>query len=359
MTGQQDMNDRDILDFPGARRLKAAGKVAPPSADAVAAALAAVRAAAGRTEAEGAGTAVELEWEPVATVVPVRTWRRRLPVLASAAAVVAVVLGVAFQPWSDSGDGQGSSPAAQRTAAQERTGTAPYWKVRMAQWNRRSEQPQRQDESYETVWLSRSDVRGQSGGGPVQLHSVDIAGTVYRICGQLVRWDELGKLPTDPEALRARLAGKAAGKAAGKDTGDEDGKDDAEGLFNGVEELLARSPAEPRLRAALFKVLTGIPGARVTEGVKDSTGRAGTAVDLDVDTWRERLIIDTGTFHVLESVTTARNDGLKWGTQQLRAGDLLLRTTYLSTGPAWEAPKPDPRTLEHPVPTGSSTPAGH
>ncbi|MBO0655474.1 CU044_5270 family protein [Streptomyces triculaminicus] len=330
MTGQQDMNDRDLLDFPGARRLKAAGKVAPPSADAVAAALAAVRSAAA-DRAEGDVPTVELEREPVVAVVPVRTWRRRLPVLASVAAVVAVALGVAFQPWSGSGDGHGSSPAAERAAAQERTGTAPYWKVRTSHWSRNSEKAQK-DESYETVWLSRNDKRGQFGDGPVREHSeLGMAGTAFWIDRNPIMWDDLNKLPTDPAALRARLLGKATGESA------------EEGLFNGIEELLARSPAEPRLRAALFKVLTGIPGARVTEQVKDSTGRPGTAVDLDADTWRLRLIIDPGTLHTLEAVTTARNDGLKWGTQKLRAGDLLLRTTYLSVGPAWEAPKPAPR----------------
>ncbi|MEW2578600.1 hypothetical protein [Streptomyces syringium] len=139
------------------------------------------------------------------------------------------------------------------------------------------------------------------------------------------------KLPTDPAALRARLVGKTTGESV------------AEGLFDGAEELLSRSRAEPRLRAALFKVLTRIPGARVTERVKDSTGRTGTAAGLDAGTWHRRLIVGTGAFHALESVDTARSDGLWWGTQKLRAGDLLHRTTYLSAGPAWEAPKPSPR----------------
>ncbi|WP_116213296.1 hypothetical protein [Streptomyces olivoreticuli] len=327
MTGQQDMNDRNLLDFPGARRLKAAGKVAPPSADAVAAALAAVRSAAGAAEGNGPAVEYELEREPVAAVVPLRSWRRRLPVLASAAAVVAVVAGVAFGPWSDSGEARGSSPAAQGSAAQERTGTAPYWKVQTRQWSRTSESRQK-DESYETVWRSRSDTRGQSGDGPVQYYTQDVAGVPYTICNNRIYWDQLDKLPTDPAELRARLVGKETGEEAD------------EGLFLGIEELLAGSPAEPRLRAALFEVLTRIPGARVTEHVKDSTGRAGTAVDLDAGTWRERLIIDTGTFHALELVNTARNDGLKWGKQELRAGDLLMRTTYLSVGPAWEAPRP-------------------
>ncbi|RLV08799.1 hypothetical protein CTZ27_08580 [Streptomyces griseocarneus] len=330
MTGQQDINDKDdLLDFPGARRLKAAGKVAPPSADAVAAALAAVRSAAARTQ--GDGPAFELEREPVAAVVPVRTWRRRLPVLASAAAVVVVALGVAFQPWSDSGNAHGS-PAAEPTAAQERagTGTAPYWKVRTFQWNRRSETTQRPDETYETLWLSRNGTRGQSGDGPVQDYHWGVGDMAYVICGKPVPWDAVNSLPTDPAALRDQLAGKATGEET------------TEGLFDGVEELLTRSPAEPRLRAALFKVLTGLPGARVTERVKDSTGRTGTAVDLDAGTWRRRLIVDTGTFHVLEAVDTARNDGLPWGSQKLRAGDVLHRTIYLSVGPAWEAPKPIP-----------------
>ncbi|MEW2579774.1 hypothetical protein [Streptomyces syringium] len=326
MTGQDRNTDgTDFLDFPGAKRLVAAGKVAPPSADAVAAALAAVRSAAA-DRAEEEGPAVELEREPMATVVPVRTWRRHLPALVSAAAVVTIALGVAFQP------SQGSETT-QVSPAAERTGTAPYWKVRTFQWNRSVEKSPRPDESHETVWLSRSGSREQRGDGPVRDYSLqDMGGTFYMVCGKPVFWDELRKLPTDPEALRDRLVGKATGESA------------AEGLFSGIEDLLTRSPAEPRLRAALFEVLTRIPGVRVTERVKDSTGRAGTAVELDTGTWRRQLIVDTGALHVLEAVDTARNDGLSWGTQKLRAGDVLHRTTYLSVGPAWEAPKPVPRT---------------
>ncbi|MGK5728132.1 CU044_5270 family protein [Streptomyces sp. URMC 124] len=340
-------DDADFLDFPGAGRLKSAGKVAPPSAAAVAAALAAVRSAAGQAEGDGRAeenaSAVELEWEPVAAaVVPVRTWRRRLPVFVSVAAVVAIALGVAFQPWSDSGDGGAQvSPAAERTGTATGTGTtpgtemgaAPYWKVRTFQWGRSVEKDQR-DESYETVWLSRNGERGQFGNGPVREHSQgEVAGTSFWIGRNPIMWDELKKLPTDQAALRDRLVGKV-----------NKVESVPEALFDGIEDLLARSPAEPQLRAALFKVLTGIPGVRVTEGVKDSTGRTGTAVDLDADTWLRRLIIDTRTFHTLESVDTARNDGLKWGTQKLRAGDLLHRTTYLSVGPAWDAPALSPRT---------------
>ncbi|MFE6777055.1 hypothetical protein [Streptomyces sp. NPDC057702] len=321
MTRQDSHQDgADPLDFPGARRLRAAGKVAPPSAEAVAAALAAVRSAA--SSAEGGGPVIALDREPAATVVPMRRWRRRVPVLVSAAAVAAIALGVAFQPWSGPEE-TGSSPAA------ERTGAAPYWKVRTFQWNRTVDPGQRPDETHQTTWVSRNGTREQSGDGPVLDYSVaDVGGTVYVIGGRPISWDDLPKLPTDPAALRARLLGKATGDSAIED------------LYDGIEELLARSPAEPKLRAALFTVLTELPGARVTKGVEDSTGRSGTAVAIDADTWRRQLIVDTRAFHALESVNTAREDGLKWGSRKLRAGDPLHRTTYLSVGPAWKAPKP-------------------
>ncbi|MGH4033439.1 hypothetical protein ACQB60_31390 [Actinomycetota bacterium Odt1-20B] len=331
MTGRQDMDDRDLLDFPGAGRLKAAGKVAPPSADAVAAALAAVRSAARQAEetengnGNGNGPAVELDWEPGPAVVPVRTWRRRLPALVSAAAVAAIALGVAVQPWTDFG-AERTSPAAQPTE------TAPYWKAQMLEWMRSSGKAQQPEGTRKTVWLSRNGTREQGANGLVLDYPREVKGGMsYVICGNSVLWDDLRKLPTDPAALRARLVGKATG-------------DDAEeGLYDGIEELLTQSPAEPRLRAALFKVLTGIPGVQVGERVEDSTGRSGTAVELDAGTWHRRLIIDTGTYHVLESVDTARNDGLSWGKQKLRAGDPIRRITYLSVGPAQKAPEPSER----------------
>ncbi len=344
-------DDGALLDFPDAGRLRAAGRVTPPSADVVAAALAAVRSAAnpaaeadqttgpdraevahqagraGRAEragrAGGAEPVIGLEREPAAEIVPAQTWRR-LPVLVSAAAVAAVALGATFQPWSDAGDER-------VTPATERAGTAPYWKVRTLEWNRTLDRDQRPDESYETIWVSRSGTRGKPSNGLVQDYTrQDMGGTVWVVCGKPVGWDELRKLPTDPAALRSRLVGEATGDSV------------PEELFDGVEDLLARSPAESELRAALFEVLTGIPGARVTEEIKDSTGRASTAVELDADTWRQQLIVDTKSFHVLETVDRARNDGLAWGSQKLRSGDVIHRTTYLSVGPAWQQPPLSP-----------------
>ncbi|MBH1934923.1 hypothetical protein I5Q34_11665 [Streptomyces sp. AV19] len=327
MTG----NEMDALDFPGADRLRAAGRVAPPSPDVVAAALAAVRSAAGGPR-EDAVEEVELEREPVAAVVPVRTWRRRLPVLVSAAAVVVVALGVAFQPWADSGGVQGS-PATERTAVRERTGPAPYWKVRTMTWQPASETGKGPQKSYRTLWFGRNKALVQEDDGTVVEtgdFSSETQQMAYDLPGKSLDWDDVGKLPTDPVALRSLLAGNDTGEFA------------RDGLFDGIAELLARSPAEPPVRAALFKILTRIPGVRVTEGAKDSTGRAGTAVELDTAfDWRSRLVVDTRTFHMLETSNAARGSR-EWAGVRLRAGDVAERTTYLSTGPAWEVPKPSP-----------------
>ncbi|MER0243844.1 hypothetical protein AAHZ94_17885 [Streptomyces sp. HSW2009] len=329
MTGQDTATDRiDVLDFPGADRLQAAGRVAPPSADAVAAALAAVRSAAGQEQGGTAGAAVvvELDARPVTEPGSVRAWRRGLPLLVAAAVAATIAVGVAFPPWSDSETSR-TSPAAEPTA------TAPYWKVRTLQWSRSASGNRQPDATSETLWVSRDGTRGKPGNHPVQDYSRrDMGGTAYVICGRPISWDDLKKLPTDPSALRAHLVGKATGASVTED------------LYNGIEELLTRSPAEPRLRAALFTVLTRLPGARVTEEVKDSTGRVGTAVAIDVDTWHRQLVVDTKAHHVLEATDTARNNGLTWGDRQLRAGDLLQRTTYVSVGPAWQAPEVDPVT---------------
>ncbi|MBZ4323287.1 hypothetical protein, partial [Streptomyces huiliensis] len=54
---RNDGKEQDFLDFPGADRLRAAGRVEPPTADAVAAALDAVRAAARAEEGSAPGGA--------------------------------------------------------------------------------------------------------------------------------------------------------------------------------------------------------------------------------------------------------------------------------------------------------------
>ncbi|WP_328671060.1 hypothetical protein [Streptomyces sp. NBC_00328] len=65
-------------------------------------------------------------------------------------------------------------------------------------------------------------------------------------------------------------------------------------LFNGIDALPSRAPSSPELRAALYEVLAGIPGIRLRGPAKDAAGRTGTAVELDGDDRRGRLVIAPG-----------------------------------------------------------------
>ncbi|MEU3186034.1 hypothetical protein ABZ707_17800 [Streptomyces sp. NPDC006923] len=309
MTGTQ--YDRELLDFDGADRLRAAGATAPPGPAVVGAALAAVRAAAAREDG-------------VATVAhrPVRRTRR---LIVSAATVAAVAAGVAVYPTLGFGgrapttaDAAGFLHEVADSAADRPASGAPYWKVTAS-----SVLPATGKRTVSRVsWLSRTGMVTRMGEGPAfdfPAGKGKDALMAWDIVGKAVTWDDLGTLPTDPRALQARLLGGATGPAAW------------EALFNGVDALLSRAPAGPRLRAALYEVLAGIPGVRLAGEVKDSTGRDGTAVELDNGDRSSRLIISPATTQLLETEVLVRGGK--------KDGDLVSRTTYLSAEPAWDAPR--------------------
>ncbi|MET9908523.1 CU044_5270 family protein [Streptomyces sp. NPDC006476] len=343
-------HDVDVLDFPGADRLRAAGDVAPPSPSVVSAARTAVRAAA-----TDSGTVVTLR-SP-------RGRRNRRRVLGSAAAVAAIAVGAAVYPTV----GIGSSPPAAEadaasflhrmadTAGAGSVPNSPYWKVE----TRTSVTPSvpggvpKTKTETDTEWLSRNRfLRTSTGGGVMEftglangwalspdgrarftagyhvarkgrheLTSWNVGGMVPGR-GEAITWDQLKTLPTEPKALRARLLG-----------GGGDGAPEADQqLFNGIDALLANAPADPRLRTALFEVLADIPHVRLVGRAKDSAGRSGTAVELRMGRGSSRLIIDPETSKLLEASTVVQANP--------KSGPAVIRTTYLSAGPSDTAPQP-------------------
>jgi hypothetical protein len=87
-------------------------------------------------------------------------------------------------------------------------------------------------------------------------------------------------LPTDPAKLRTVLA-RGAAKGASSDEIDYT-------VFTAAGRLLFELPSPPKLRGAALRVLSELPGARITEHVKDPIGRPGTEISFD---WK----IDRGT----------------------------------------------------------------
>ncbi|WP_320669708.1 CU044_5270 family protein [Patulibacter defluvii] len=97
-----------------------------------------------------------------------------------------------------------------------------------------------------------------------------------------LRARELAALPTDPAALRRRLA--EARRAAGDPS-----------LVATVGTLLRTPLTPPKVRRALFELLRGLPDATVVPEVRDPLGRTGVGVRFDDAAWRTLFVFDRQT----------------------------------------------------------------
>jgi hypothetical protein len=88
-------------------------------------------------------------------------------------------------------------------------------------------------------------------------------------------------LPTDPDALYAKLQHDAAGY------GD---RTNAE-MFVMIGDDLRENYTTPAQRAALFEAAARIPGIQVVDGTRDSAGRLADAVAIDDGSHHERLAL--------------------------------------------------------------------
>ncbi|MEE1766049.1 hypothetical protein [Streptomyces sp. SP18BB07] len=352
----------DLLDFPGADELVAAGAVAPPAAERVTAvrevlALLAEREAEqthapahdvmvsgplarrGRPEAAlappedtlvviggarrpgddlgddlGGAPGGDAAGEPSWTGARRRRVSRRRRVLIAGAAVAAFAAGAVAYPVLDLGGKPTASTASPASrflkemaeVSEDARGTrAPYWRVSAVTVT--GGKPRE-----ETWWADREG----------RTWRVDKNGKAYqwdnhaswRVGDRRLTWPDLDDLPTDPDALTAHFP------------------EDAEARFFQIVNLLDESPASPALRSALFQVVAELPGVKLEPGVKDSRGRSGTAVTIatkviwhSVDggeptvVWHTaRSVIDPRTGWILESSGTALGEN---------------RVTVLTAGP--------------------------
>jgi hypothetical protein len=96
-------------------------------------------------------------------------------------------------------------------------------------------------------------------------------------------------LPSDPDALYARLARDAAGHGSGLDSE----------MFTLVGDSLRETAATPAQRSALYQVAARIPGVELVGPVTDSAGRPGIAVARDDHGIRSMLVFDPQTSALL------------------------------------------------------------
>ncbi|MFB6679025.1 CU044_5270 family protein [Streptomyces sp. NPDC056390] len=320
----------EVLDFPGAAELVAAGRTPEPDPSVLSAVLSAVRSAiddeSGRVPDPAAA-------EPH-VIIPL--YRRRR-FLASAAAVAAVAAAAIAAPVVSVDGGEpaaGAQAAAFFNSMAEKAAAGadgPYWKITSA-----SSEPGTATRK-ETVYLSPHGLTAVEDGKTLSKPQPN--GMRWLVGDERLDWNGLKNLPTDPSALRARLAAGKDGAAA-----DEQVVTEAGGL-------LSFSPARAELRAALYRVMATTPGAGIRTGVSDAEGRTGTevtwkyaAVDAAGITSTPHWIIDPSTGGILEENHTATEDYDGSGcepsngvddecTPSLSEGDLTSRQTFLFNGP--------------------------
>lgn len=156
------------------------------------------------------------------------------------------------------------------------------------------------------------------------------------LIGRAVSLKELQSLPSDPQRLKAELL-------KGFDRAGAQGRSRDEWLFSASQRLILDLPVTPEVRAATFRMLSGLKGLTTIGRVKDAQGRWGTAVALrrtigkDGGLVEDRLVFDASTSAGLawESVVV-KADG-KW-TKGFTPGTIknslaVVRTDSTDEGP--------------------------
>lgn len=154
--------------------------------------------------------------------------------------------------------------------------------------------------------------------------------------GRAVSLEELRSLPSDPQRLKAELL-------KGYDREAAQGQSKDEWLFSASQRLILDLPVTPEVRAATFRMLSGLKGLTVIDHVKDAQGRPGTAVALrrtigkDGGLIEDRLIFDESTSEGLAWETVVVKADGKW-TKGFKPGTIrnslaVVRTVSTDQGP--------------------------
>jgi len=282
--------------------------------------------------------------------------RHLLPALTLAAAIAAVVLifssqgALAPQPATAAGVLRASAAALDRLGGSRALGPGEYLYTRTVQWWRYADSGPHPYvvRSIQEQWLardghgrSRYDVVGIGGDGvnrslPLTRSSDArlsgssrpfIISTLPRP-GILLSYAQLRSLPTNPTRLNAALNRLAARYRVNKLFPLHDLNAAIRwGMLRG----LAQTPTSAALRAALYRVLAATPGVALLGRTRDSVGRYGMAVAIDVEGARLAMIIDPQTGELLQTSRTLLHRSRAYLDGQQPPG-LINRATYLASG---------------------------
>ncbi|MEV0351024.1 CU044_5270 family protein [Nonomuraea sp. NPDC050680] len=248
-----------------------------------------------------------------------RPSRRRLPgwsrvTLAAAAVTLVLVSGFVVVPRLGGSEVDTTATsnvpavlaaAADRLAAQP-PGTGAWWRRELRQVSRSSTKVKSafivEQRTSEVLWVNRrgekrtewkavtsvpftpADKRAWKAAGSPRLCESKSGCTIGRVFFVPVDTEKLppvAQLPTDAKALKAELLKQYPA-----------GTDNQEGwLWTAGRWLLLDAPSTPGTRAAVYRMLAGLPHVKVADKVKDDEGREGVALLLG-DPLQQQIIID-------------------------------------------------------------------
>jgi hypothetical protein len=144
----------------------------------------------------------------------------------------------------------------------------------------------------------------------------------------LLSYAQLRHLPTDPSRLSAAIDRLASSHHVDRRFPQPDIRTAIR--FEMLREL-AELPTSAALRAALYRVLATTPGIRLLGSARDSAGRQGMALAVDVEGAQLELIIDPVTGELLQTSRTLLHRSKAYFDGRQPPG-LINRATYLESG---------------------------
>ncbi|GAA3192533.1 hypothetical protein [Nonomuraea roseoviolacea] len=163
-----------------------------------------------------------------------------------------------------------------------------------------------------TKWTRTADGRPLSLSGRPDKGSVgpERGDGSFALARQRLTYDELQRLPADPDGLKSWLT-RAARVQSTKETFVDSL------VTQALTSLLHELPVPKEVRAAAYRALPTMPGVRVKGTAKDGAGRTGTALSIDpvgatpkdALVARSTLIVDAGAMVLLADDVRATMDG--------------------------------------------------
>jgi hypothetical protein len=129
--------------------------------------------------------------------------------------------------------------------------------------------------------------------------------TPFRLGGPEVSFEQLQKLPTDPDALKAWIADSIKHSDVRTSAGKPDAKMQAQFVFDGLISLVSELPAPPKVRAAAFRAIASYPNVESLGAVE---GGQGLLITFE-DGTPARLVVDPATSQIRETNFFVTADG--------------------------------------------------